>query len=649
MLNTDALAQLRQLKQQIQDDKQSARGTVRGTQGRFGFVVLEDGREIYLPAEQMLRVFPDDAVDIEIVTAEDGKSSATLENLVHSELKQFTGQYVIRDNAHFIEPDLPRLNRWIFVPPKLRREARHGDYVRASITRHPFSDGRPQARVDDVIGNAAQKGIEARYALARFGLPGETLPLDESLVSMPDPSTRHDLTALPFVTIDGADTRDMDDALYAERDGDGWKLSVAIADPSAWIEAGSALEQAIAKRGSSLYLPGRIVAMLPEVLANDRCSLQPECERLALVCELTVAASGEIVGYRFSEARIRSVAKLSYDGVTEFLTDATSADPSWSESVRELHLLAQSLQQLRARDHIVLPERAEYRAQYDTNGKISGYRRQEKNSAQQLVEECMIAVNRCAADYLKSERALFVSHRGFRPERLENVNQLLREQLPELAALDVRTREGYVDLMQALANSDHPLPLREILFRSLERSQFSNTQAPHFGMGLSHYTTVTSPLRKFNDFTMQRAIKAKLRGETPEPISAERVAQLQDCSDRARLASNLAQQWLDCDYLQQQQQRQPAQVYRGEIVHVTSSGIIVRLLDTGIQGMVDTRNMGEKFSFDSVYMRLSSATHRFELSQEVNVSVAAIDMKKRSIALQLAPAQAADNQNRATA
>src|SRR5690606_3494549 len=176
----------------------------RGTQGRFGFVVLEDGREIYLPAEQMLRVFPDDAVDIEIVTAEDGKSSATLENLVHSELKQFTGQYVIRDNAHFIEPDLPRLNRWIFVPPKLRREARHGDYVRASITRHPFSDGRPQARVDDVIGNAAQKGIEARYALARFGLPGETLPLDESLVSMPDPSTRHDLTALPFVTIDGA-------------------------------------------------------------------------------------------------------------------------------------------------------------------------------------------------------------------------------------------------------------------------------------------------------------------------------------------------------------------------------------------------------------------------------------------------------------
>jgi VacB/RNase II family 3'-5' exoribonuclease len=643
MLTTDALTQLRQLKQQIQDHKAQNRGTVRGTQGRFGFVVLDDGREIYLAAEQMQRVFPDDCVEIEIVAGTDGKQSAQLEKLLQTELREFTGQYVIRDNAHFVEPDLPRLSRWIFVPPKLRMNAKHGDFVRARISRHPFEDGRAQARIEKIIGDATQKGIEASYALTRFRLPDCALPLIESDLVTPDVESRRDLTEVPFVTIDGFETRDMDDALYAERtisddDGtaDGWQLSVAIADPSAWIKPGSPLEQAIAARGSSVYLPGQTIAMLPENLANERCSLQPGCERLALVCELRIDNLGKITHYEFSEARIRSNAKLSYDTVAEFLHSTATQQPVWENSVRELHALVQRLQQRRAQDHIVLPERAEYRARLDDTGKVSHYLRQEKNTAQQLVEECMIAVNRCAADFLQTKTALFVTHRGFRPEKLEHVARLLNEQLPDLAATDVRALDGYKTLMQQLATLEHPLPLREILFRSLERSQFSAKPAPHFGMGLPVYTTVTSPIRKFNDYILQRAIKAKLRGKNNEPITETLIAQVQDCSDRARQASNLAQQWLDCGYLQRQLQQQPTQVFRAEIVHVTSSGIVVRLLDNGIQGMVDTRSSGEKFSFDSVYMRLSSPTQRFELMQQVGVTVAAIDMKKRAINFQLA-------------
>ncbi len=639
MLTTDALAQLRQLKQQIHDHKLQNRGTVRGTQGRFGFVVLDDGREIYLAAEQMQRVFPDDYVEIEIVTGEDGKQAAQLQQLIRTELRDFTGQYVVRDNAHFVEPDLPRLSRWIFVPPKLRMNAKHGDYVRARISHHPLADGRPQARIEKIIGNADQKGIEAQYALTRFRLQDSALPLDESDLLKPDIAQRSDLTALPFVTIDGAETRDMDDALYAEKTATGWTLRVAIADPGAWIKPGSKLEQAIAGRGSSIYLPGLTVAMLPENLANERCSLQPEQERLALVCELHIADTGTIAHYQFSEARMRSCAKLSYDAVAEFLRD-DAQQAVWADSVRELRALSQALQQQRARDHIVLPERVEFRSRLDETGKIASYQRQEKNAAQQLVEECMVAVNRCAADFLKTESALFVSHRGFRPERLDNVARLLAEQLPELTDTDVRTLDGYIALMQKLATLEHPLPLREILFRSLERSQFSGEPTPHFGMGLPCYTTVTSPIRKFNDYLLQRAIKAKLRGEKTTAISAALIAQVQDCSDRARQASNLAQQWLDCIYLQRQQQNQPEQVYRADIVHVTSSGIVVRLLDSGIQGMVDTRNSGEKFSFDTVYMRLSSPSRQFQLLQQVDVTVAGIDMKKRSISFQLAPVAA---------
>lgn len=655
MLNTDALSQLRQLKQQIQEKNAPTSGVVRGTQGRFGFVVLDDGREIYLAAEQMQRVFPDDCVEIEVVTGAEGKQTAQLEKLVRTELHDFTGQYVVRDNAHFVEPDLPRLSRWIFVPPKLRLNAKHGDYVQARISRHPFTDGRGQARIDKVIGAAEQKGIAANYALTRFRLPSSALPLAETDLLTPDTAARRDLTALPFVTIDGAETRDMDDALYAERDAatDSWKLIVAIADPSAWIKPGSALEQAIAARGSSIYLPGITVAMLPEGLANDRCSLQPDSERLALVCELLIDASGAITHYEFSEARIRSCAKLSYDGVSDFLRDDSAPQSTWSASVRELHALSRALLQRRSLDHIVLPERGEYRARLDECGKVASYIRQEKNAAQQLVEECMVAVNRCAADFLgtnfadtkstKNQAALFVSHRGFREEKLDSVARLIREQLPELAEMDVRALDGYKTLMQQLGNLQHPLPLREILFRSLERSQFSAQPTPHFGMGLPAYTTVTSPIRKFNDYLLQRALKAKLRGEQEELFSPELIAQIQDCSDRARQASNLAQQWLDCDYLQTLHQQQPTQIYRAEIVHVTSSGIVVRLLDNGIQGMVDTRHSGEKYSFDVVYMRLSSATKQFQLTEQVDVTVANIDMKKRAINFQLASAEPVGN------
>ncbi|HEY3698139.1 MAG TPA: VacB/RNase II family 3'-5' exoribonuclease [Spongiibacteraceae bacterium] len=645
MLNNDALAQLRQLKQTIVETKDRATGIVKGSQGRFGFVALDDGREIYLPPEQMQRVFPDDRVDIEVVTGPEGKPIAQLERLLESPLRAFTGQYVVRDNAHFIETDLPRLSRWIFVPPKLRRDAKHsalpnhGDWVRAQITQHPFNDGKPQARIDNIIGNATQKGIEARYALARFKLPDAAPTLIENDIEQPDPQARRDLTALPLVTIDGAETRDMDDALHAERvqidaQTSGWKLTVAIADPSAWIKPGSALEQTIAARGTSIYLPGCTVPMLPEQLANNQCSLQPDGERLALVCELFVTDDGIIARYIFSEARVRSCAKLSYNDAANFLRDAEAlATSEWSESLHALKTVSECLQLQRQREHIVLPERGEYRAQLDENGKVGNYQRQQKSAAHLLVEECMVATNRCAADYLRDDSAIFVSHRGFRSERHDNVKKLIEAELPQLVTNDITALPNYIALMHTLATEQFALPLREILFRSLERSQFCAQCAPHFGMGLTAYTTITSPIRKFNDYLLHRCIKAKLRGDAAAAIAAETLAQLQDCSDRARQASNLAQQWLDCEYLGRQQQDA---VWRAELIHVTSSGFVVRLLDNGIQGFVDTRHSGEKFSFDPVYMRLSSPSCTYQLEQQVDVSVAAIDMKKHSINFRLA-------------
>lgn len=693
MLNDSAMAQLRQLKQAIHDSKDRAEGIVKGSLGRYGFVALDDGREIYLSPEQMQHLFPDDRIAVEVMPGEakSGKADkpvARVERLLDSPLRTFMGRYVVRDNAHFVEPDLPRLNRWIFVPPKLRRageadssgsdnlgsdksgpdyaakpnkqsrpnsaakrgaQPQHGDYVRARITQHPFKDGKPQACIEAIIGNDDQKGVQARYALARFELSDTAPALIERDLLQPDAQTRRDLTALPLITIDGNDTRDMDDALYAEvlhekaddaiaASAPAWKLTVAIADPSAWIKPDSELEKNIAARGTSTYLPGLCVPMLPEQLANDRCSLMPEVERLAVVCEMWIDAAGHIARYEFSEARVRSQAKLNYEQANDCLLATETATAPWSDSLRALHAVSLALQSQREREHLLLPERGEYRAQFDDNGKITGYQRQVKNAAHQLVEECMVATNRCAAHYLRDESAVFVSHAGFRAERRDNVAKLIAAELPHFTPQSVGGLNDYIALMHTVAAQKSELPLREILTRSLERSQFSGKPMPHFGMGLEAYATITSPIRKFNDYLTQRALKAKLRGAACAPLSAETIACLQDCSDRARQAAVFAQQWLDCDYLSR---CAPESVWNGTIVHVTSSGFLVRLDETGIQGFVDTRHSGEKFSFDAVYMRLKSAHRIYELEQRIEVKLAAIDHKKHQIALQLATLPAA--------
>ena len=653
MLNNDALAQLRQLKQTIHDSKDRGEGSVKGSQGRFGFVTLDDGRDIYLPPEQMQRVFPGDRVAIEVVAGNEGKPCAQLERLIESPLRTFTGRYVVRDNAHFVEPDPARLNRWIFVPPKLRRAGKqgdsgkgatpaHGDYVRARIAQHPFRDGKAQARIDAVIGGESDRNIEARYALARFDLPDAAPPLRTGDLAQPDAAARRDLTALPLVTIDGADTRDMDDALYAEpataaNGAAGWKLIVAIADPGAWIKPGSALETTIAARATSAYFPGFSVPMLPEELANERCSLLPGAERLALVCEIALDAAGAIERYEFCEARVRSHAKLSYEQAADYLRapDTLPADATWPASLQALHAAGLCLQRQRQRACIVLPERTEFRAQLDAAGRVAGYQRQLKTVAHQLVEECMIATNICAARFLADGGAVFIGHGGFRSERRENVNKLIAAELPQLAAADITTLPGYIALMHGVASTaQDALPLREILLRSHERSCFSAAATPHFGMGLERYVTITSPIRKFNDYLSQRAIKAKLRGAPAPVIDAETIAQLQDRSDRTRQAANFAQQWLDSDYLAREEKAaaQPQRARRGIVVHVTSSGVLVRLLENGIQGFLDTRQLGEKFSFDAVYQRLSSAQRSFQLDQEIDVTIAAIDHRKRQIA-----------------
>lgn len=647
MLNIDALNQLKQLKQEIRASKQVFEGVVKGTPGRFGFVVLDDGRECFLSPDEMQKVFPGDRVRVVLSKDEKDRDQAEIEKCLKSELKEFVGRYVEKGTAHFVEPDVDNLSRWLYVPPDKRNGAKAGDLVRCRVQQHPFR-GKPQVAVLKVIGQEQDTGIERRYILEKYNLPHawpeqvlqELASLSEERIAQ-EVAQRADLRDWPFVTIDSETTQDMDDALYAESLADGWLLHVAIADPVAWLAPGSALEQEALRRGSSQYLPDGVIPMLPPQLANELCSLRPGLDRLALVCSVNIAQSGEIRQFQLREAVIHSKAKLSYHEVAAFLGDISderalrNAGAELHGLVDRLHEIQQALRRHRAANALLSEDRPDYYLRLNERFKIERIERSETTKAHNLVEECMIAANRCAADFLaeRAQTGVFIAHPGFRPDRLEQIRQIAREQLPDFDADSLTDWLGFKAFMQRLETQPSDYPLRAIAVRLLTRSAVVAEPAPHFGMGLPRYTTFTSPIRKFNDLLAHRLIKAQLKQQAITPIEPGQLEQLQETLRRGRQAVSELEQWLKCQYAEELK----GQSFAGKIVHANGAGFQVRLDGNGLEGFVNLSDHPEKLTYDPVYLEHRGEKTCFRLEQPVQVSITGIDMKRRQIQMTLLP------------
>ncbi|QQD18534.1 VacB/RNase II family 3'-5' exoribonuclease [Spongiibacter nanhainus] len=634
MLDQDSLSQLKQLKTNIIESKDRGEGEVRGSQRRFGFVKLDDGRDVFLAPDEMQRVFPGDRVRINVITDDKGKFKAELEKLIDSPLGIFTGRYVIRGQGHFVEPDLPRFNKLLFIPPSQRKKAKPGDLLQVKVTRHPFRDGKSQVNIIDNIGQPDEAGIEGRYTISKFELPRQW-PNDDIPEQDSRAEAREDLRDLPLVTIDSADTRDVDDALWAAPEGDGWQLVIAVADPGAYIAPGSPLDLAARARANTVYLPGCAQPMLPEAITQDRCSLLPDVDRAAIVCRLKVSAEGEISDIQFSEALIRSHAKLSYQQVQQHLDGSDTLD---HDALGHLKAAADALKAYRRQHYLIMPEQPDFRYELDDNKRICAIARVDRNDAHRLVEECMLAANRAAAQWLGDSPALYNSHPGLREDRYDSVNKVIASELPALAGTDITSLEGYQALIKAAETTDSTLPLQSIFARMLRPGELSTSPKPHFGLGLERYSTFTSPLRKYSDLLVQRCIRAKLQGEQPALPDDETIAALQEQLRHSRQASRQLEQWLQYQYLAGQDKDA---VYQGRIAHMNGGGFTVELNDTGISGFVEARSIPEKLSFDADTLRLFNAEKNYQLEQAVNVKVAEIDpFQRRLIFTLLEPEQA---------
>lgn len=638
MLDQNSIAQLSQLKKEILASKDYAEGIVVGANGRFGFVKLDDGRTAFLNPERMQHVLPGDRIKVNVVKNDKDQLEAELEKLLAVGTGQFVGRYKIKGNNHFVQAD-EQSARWLFIPPPLRKKCQENDWVLAELNKHPYDDGKASVKIVARLGADDDDFIHHNITTAQFGLhriwSRDATAQAEEIRKKIDIAARKDFSELPFVTIDSASTRDMDDAIFVRSQHDGWELWVAIADPGHFVAPGTPIAKSARGFGQSVYLPGKSLSMLPENLANDAFSLLPGTHRPALLVRININADGSIENYEFEFGKIQSREKLSYQDVGALLRGddiQVSADEAVIASLQEAHTLTLARQAYRQKNHLVYEEQPDYDLIVNKKGQLEGVQKRERNDAHRLIEEAMLCANICAGDFLAQHKTgVFTTHLGFRPERIGEVRAVLREDLGEnFNSENINELQGHVEFIHFLQNSSEHHSLLAPLRRMMQNSEVSTETDPHLSMGVKHYATITSPIRRYVDLCNHWSIMQILAGKQAQQMPQKVLDQLRETLQQGRQACRQLEQILVGHYLSNKIGLEGDGVIR----IVTQQGFGVKLLETGFEGFVQIPKKVEKV-FDAKRMTLQIGDKRFALDDIVKVRVTGVDLGKRRVQMSL--------------
>ncbi len=650
------------------------RGRVQGHKDGYGFVIRADGGEdVYLHNRQMRKVFDGDEVLVRMSGEQyRGKEEGAIVEVLAHNTTQLAGRFYNEDGVQFVRPENARITQDVMIPFGAYGGAVHGQIVIVEITQQPDKSRLPMGRVFQVLGDHMAPGMEIELAIQSHGIPYVWPPeviaeaaLLPAEVEDADKHHRIDVRNLPFVTIDGEDARDFDDAVLCERRRGGWRLCVAIADVSHYVQVNSALDVEARTRGNSVYFPDYVVPMLPEALSNGLCSLNPQVDRLCMVCEMTISDAGQITGYQFYEAVMHSHARLTYTKVGEILTGegdtVTALREEYKAVVPQLELLHQLYKCLRvARDErgAIDFETVETRIQFNADRKIERIIPVKRNDAHKLIEECMLCANVCSAKFLEKHDlvGLYRVHEGPTEQKLTNLREFLSELGLGLAGGSEPTSGDYQQLMQAIQGRSDTHLIQTVMLRSLRQAMYQVENRGHFGLGYEAYTHFTSPIRRYPDLLVHRAIRSIVRSDLPSthvrraedaeiipqrkiyPYSASDMLVFgEQCSLTERRADEATRDvvsWLKCEYLRDQ----VGAVFSGHVSAVTSFGLFVELNDLYVDGLIHiTALPHDYYRFEAAQHRLVGERTRkvFGLGDELVVRVVRVDLENRKIDFEL--------------
>lgn len=589
---------LAQLKQQIQETLPKKEGTIKATEKGFGFLEVDSKTSYFIPPPYMKKCVHGDKV-IAIIRTEKEREVAEPEELVEQGLTRFIARVKLFKGRLNVVPDHPQLKKLQLKAKAMKglnpETLKEGDWVVAHIVQHPLKgDNGFLAQISEKITDADDKIAPWWVTLAQNDLPNsEPAGIDNWQINDDADLERVDMTHVPFVTIDGESTKDMDDALYAKKKENGdFELTIAIADPTAYISPDDAMDKVARERGFTIYLPGRNIPMLPRDLADNLCSLIENEVRPALCCTVTVSKDG-VIGddINFFAANIKSHARLAYDNVSDWLE--TGASEKWQPSeeiaviVSDLHQFAQARSAWRSANAVVFPDRPDYRFELSEDNDVVAIHADMRRSANKLVEESMISANICAGRVLKENfnQGVFNCHSGFKAEKVSDVLELVNPQAETpFTEEQIVSLEGFATLRRWLGSLDNSYYDNRI--RKFQAySEISNEPAPHYAMGLDIYATWTSPIRKYGDMINHRMLKAHILGKAPIQTPDETIGDELALHRRHHgMAERNVGDWLYARTLA----NAPAEEtrFQAEIFDINRAGMRVRLLENGAAAFI---------------------------------------------------------------
>lgn len=629
-------------------------GRVIGHRDGYGFVIPDEPYhkqgDIFILEADMRRLFSNDRVLVRVTKVKSsGRREGQVVEVLQRNTSMLAGKFTINDGISFVSPDSKTIPQDILITKQDRSKAKEGDYVLVKIVSQPTKRRLATGTVTKVLGDHLSEGLEVDLSVYNYQLPVEWPQdvLDASdayngTVADNDKQGREDLRHLPFITIDGADARDFDDAVFCEsRKGGGWTLYVAIADVAHYVQPGEALDQEASNRGNSVYFPGRVIPMLPEILSNELCSLKPDVDRLTMVVKMEFSAKGRLSSSEMMQAIICSQQRFTYHKVAEILEK--DLDHARKTELKNLKALFEQLSALREQRGALDFETVETQIVFNDKGKIDRIVPTQRNLAHRMIEECMLIANVAVANYLLKHKinSLFRNHESPESSRLGQLRDFLKIYGLKLDGGEKVQAKDYARLISSIKGREDYSLLQTVILRSLQQAMYSSENQGHFGLSYEAYAHFTSPIRRYPDLMVHRAIKHILAKKKAKKFycDLEAVNHLAEhccmTERRADKATREATDRLKCDYMKDK----VGKTFSGVIIDVTSFGVFVELSDIYVQGLVHiTALKKDYYQFDEAHhcLRGNHSGKCYALRDTLKILVARVDIESRRIDFELA-------------